>query len=128
MTRSIGRLRVSLAFFAALLVAAAPLLAHAHLALGAQPGYAEVCTDRGLARAPTSDGPQGEGGLAAALAHCALCVSVGGDQLLEGGAPATFSVDLDASPIVATADRGASVDPLRAPRPRGPPTPPVAIA
>jgi hypothetical protein len=128
MTRSIGRLRVSLALFAAFLVAAAPMLAHAHLALAAQPGYAEVCTDRGLARVPASDGPQDEGGLAAALAHCALCVAAGGDHALPAGVAKTFAVDLDASPIVATADRGASVDPVRAPRPRGPPAPPVAIA
>jgi hypothetical protein len=124
----VRRFRQSLALLAAFLTVAAPVLAHAHLVLGGQPGYAEVCTDRGLARVPASDGPQDEGGLAAALAHCALCVAAGGDHALPAGVAKTFAVDLDASPIVATADRGASVDPVRAPRPRGPPAPPVAIA
>lgn len=127
MTR-LARPRAFLALFAALLTALAPVLAHAHLALGAQPGYAEVCTDLGLVRVPTGEHEPGDGGLAAALAHCALCVSAGGDQALAGGAPDTLTVELAASPIVAKADRGVSADPVRAPRPRGPPGSPVAIA
>jgi hypothetical protein len=122
MTWSARRFRASLALAAALLAASAPVLAHAHLALGAQPGYAEVCTDRRLARVPTGESQPGDAGLAAALAHCALCISAGGDQALAGGAPKTFVVELDAAPVIAGADRGASADPVRAPRPRGPPS------
>jgi hypothetical protein len=128
MNRSVGRLRVFLAFAAAIFSAAAPVFAHAHFAHGAQAGYAEVCTERGLARVATGDGPQGHGDAGAALAHCALCVPPGGDPAFAGAAPVTRVVHLVASPIVVTADRGVSVDPVRAPRPRGPPTAPGAIA
>jgi hypothetical protein len=128
MTRSARRFRASLALAAALLAASAPVLAHAHLALGTQPGYAEVCTDRGLARMPTGDGHGGGDGLAAALAHCALCVAAGGDHALAGDVPKTLVAGLDAPPATPAADRGASADPVRAARPRGPPAGPVTIA
>jgi hypothetical protein len=127
MTR-LARRRSALALLAAFLSAAAPVLAHAHLALGAQQGYLEVCTDRGIARVPAGDGHHGDGGLAAAFAHCALCVSAGGDDALAADAPETFLVDRDAAPIGAAADRGVSADPLRTPQPRGPPGHPIAIA
>jgi hypothetical protein len=104
------------------------VLAHAHLALGAHLGYAEICTDQGLARAPAGDGPQDQGGRAAPLAHCVLCTAPGGDQMLAGGVAANLFLDLDASPIIVPADRGEPVNPLRGPRPRGPPTMPTAIA
>jgi hypothetical protein len=124
----VRRYRASLALLAAFLTAAAPVLAHAHLALGAHPGYEEICTDQGLARVPAGDGPQGERGRAVALAHCALCVAPGGDQVLAGGGPAIYVVDREASPIIVPADRSEPVDPLHGPRPRGPPATPVAIA
>jgi hypothetical protein len=112
------RRRALIALLAAFLTAAAPLLSRAHLA---PPGEAEVCTDRGLVRVPTGDGQHRDGSHLAALAHCAACVSTGGDQALANDGPRALVRDRRAGRFVAGAERADLGDPVRAPRSRGPP-------
>ena len=121
MLRFTSRLRRALALAAAFVTAIAPVLAYAHPVV-AGGGYAEICTDAGLARMP-ADG--GETPLVH-LAHCALCLAPGGVFAPGNTVPRLAAIGRVERPLHIAPQAPTPVEPVRAARPRGPPVAPAS--
>jgi len=106
-----------LALAAAFLTGIAPVLAYAHPAVAATGGYAEICTEAGLAWAPAD---RGESPLAR-LGHCGLCLTPSGVFAPGHAAPRLAAIGRVERPVCAAPLAPTPIEPVRAARPRGPP-------
>jgi hypothetical protein len=122
MRRFLSPLRFALAFLAATLSSAVPVLAYAAAFLAGHPGYAEICTARGPARVPLDPAPAGDNRLADSASHCALCLGPGGGHSLVGPGCVLPARERADPPAGITPAARTSVEPIRSARPRGPPT------
>jgi hypothetical protein len=117
------RLALPLAFLAALLTAAAPVLARLHLAHGAPP-TGEICSADGLKQLPPSEAPLS----GASAGHCLLCLTAGTPAVIPAGSMPAL-VPSARHPLRATfAAPRRTVEAVRAARARGPPRPAVLEA
>jgi hypothetical protein len=121
MPRFTSRSRRALALAAAFVTAIAPVLAYAHPVVAAG-GYAEICTDAGLARMPAGGGETP----LVHLAHCALCVAPGGMFAPGNTVPRLAAIGRVERPLHIVARAPNPVEPVRAARPRGPPAAPAS--
>jgi hypothetical protein len=120
MRRFVSPLRLALALFAAAVSTAAPVLAHARVALLIVSGYGEVCTDGGVKRipgAPTGGGEQPS----VERSHCVTCLAPAGAQAPGGTSKRPLASGCDDRPVRLTSKAGTPVEPVRAAPPRGPP-------
>jgi len=121
MRRFVSPLRLAVVLFAAAVTTAGPSLAQARPGLPNHSGYAEVCTDAGLKRAPVGAPASGDEQPSDSLSHCALCVVSGAAQAPGGITPQFHAPRQAVRPVRAASQESTPVEPVRAARPRGPP-------
>lgn len=121
MRRSVTAFRLALALLAAAFSGAAPALAFAPLLLAGRPGYAEICTERGLVRVPLGAPSRDDESPAGKLSHCALCLASGSAYARGGSAQPLLAPERAERPAPVVLATRALVEPVRSAQPRGPP-------
>jgi hypothetical protein len=113
--------RLALAFLAAVFSGAAPALAVSPLLLTRHPGYADICTERGLAPVPLGAPSGDDESPAGKLSHCALCLTSGSAYALGGSAQPLLAPERAERPAPVALATRTPVEPVRSAQPRGPP-------